>query len=255
MQFVWLTDTVTSDLDRALHYTLLWGLEGLELHTMGSASDRVPHVDEEKLIRRLDEHELPLVAVTPGLFQGRPGNRPLWLNELQLLEEVLSFCQRVDCPRVIVSAFAEAGAGAVEALRRAEEQATEYDVTLAVLNEYGAEHATGQALAALLEEVGRDAVRAAWHPAQAVRAGEHPDEGAEALSGHVDIVRCSDGILRGGVWEERPVGSGAVGWEQHLRRLAENGFDGPVSLEVNVDPHAEQGVRAVRRLIRLRRSL
>ena len=63
MLTAWLTDTVTSDLDRALHYTLLWGLEGVELRTVGGAEDRVPFVNEAKLKRRLSEHELPVVAI------------------------------------------------------------------------------------------------------------------------------------------------------------------------------------------------
>ncbi|MEM8558873.1 MAG: sugar phosphate isomerase/epimerase, partial [Bacteroidota bacterium] len=65
-----LTDTVTTDLDRALHYALLWGHEGLAIRTLGRHGERVPYVNEAKLKRRLDEHELPLVAVEPGLFEG-----------------------------------------------------------------------------------------------------------------------------------------------------------------------------------------
>ena len=51
---IWLTDTVTGDLDRALHYTSLWGLEGVELRTVGGPEDRVPFVNEAKLRRRLE---------------------------------------------------------------------------------------------------------------------------------------------------------------------------------------------------------
>ncbi len=71
---VWLPDTVTLDLDRALHYTLLWGLEGIVLRTVGGEADRVPHVNEARLKRRLSEHDLPAVAVDPGLFE-QPAER------------------------------------------------------------------------------------------------------------------------------------------------------------------------------------
>ena len=63
---VWYTDSVTSDLDRALHYTALWGLEGIEMHAMGGPASVVPNVDEDKLRRRLFEYDLPLAAVVPG---------------------------------------------------------------------------------------------------------------------------------------------------------------------------------------------
>ena len=260
----WLTDTVTSDLDRALHYTALWGLEGVELRTVGGVEDRVPFVNEAKLKRRLSEQHVPVCAVVPGLFEGSAKERATWLNEIALMEETLAFCRRIGCPRIVVSAFAaetgEATSGAdvrddaVEALQRAGAVAAKTDAKLAVLNEVGMAHATGSSLGKLLEAVDHPAVRAAWSPAEALRNGEDPAEGLEALGRRVELVRCSDGSTKGKGWQEAPLGEGDVRWAEHLRALHELGFSGPISLEVYMEPRPKQGLRSATRLIQMIRT-
>lgn len=260
----WLTDTVTSDLDRALHYTALWGLEGVELRTVGGVEDRVPFVNEAKLKRRLREQSLPVCAIVPGLFEGSVKERAAWLNEIALMEETLAFCRRIGCSRIVVSAFgSEAGVDpssedvrdeAVEALQRAGAAAAKADVRLVVLNETGMAHATGGALGRLLEAVDHPAVRAAWSPAEALRNGEDPAEGLEALGDRVELVRCSDGSVEAGGWQEAPLGEGDVRWAEHLRRLHELGFSGPVSLEVYLEPRPKQGLQSATRLIQMIRA-
>ncbi|HMB90430.1 MAG TPA: sugar phosphate isomerase/epimerase family protein [Rhodothermales bacterium] len=255
---VWLTDTVTSDLDRALHYTLLWGLEGVELRTVGSVADRVPFVNEEKLKRRLHEHEVPVAAVVPGLFEGSVANQATWLNEIVRLDETLAFCKRIGCRCIVASAFVEeeglAGEQVAEALRQAGTKAAQRGILLAVLNEDGMSHATGTALATLLAAVDHPAVQAAWNPAAAVHAGEDPTEGLDALAGRVALVRCEDGILEGGQWTSMPLGEGIIGWENQITLLRAQGFEGPISLNITLEPRPRHGLRMASQLIQWIRS-
>lgn len=253
----WLPDVITSDLDRAVHYTLLWGLEGVELRTIGKHGERVPFVNEAKLLRRLSDSELAPVSVVPGMFEGRADDRPTWLNELAAFEDTLRFCERVGCRLVVVSAFSEDGANdelAAEALRRAGTMADRHGIRIAVLNEMGGGHPTGVALATLLSEVAHPAVGAAWNPAHALRAGEKPLAGLAALGSRVALVRCTDGILQDGRWEPRPLGDGDVGWDEQVHSLAGTGFDGPMSLEIELKPGPKHGLQESERLIRLIRA-
>ncbi|NBC18679.1 MAG: TIM barrel protein [Bacteroidetes bacterium] len=258
MTLSWLTDLVTSDLDRAIHYTLLWGLEGLELRTMGGPADRVPHVNEEKLTRRMEEHDLPVVAVVPGLFEGDLEDRATWMNEVLRLDEVGQFCGRIGCERIVVGAFDEKDGLSPEdvgaALRRAGEAVAPYGARLNVLNTVGSMCPTGAALAEALEAADHPAVRAAWHPAEALQAGEPPEVGVDALDGHVDLVRCCDGVQRQGTWQPRPLGEGGVGWTTQIERLQEQGFDGPISLEIHLEPGPTHGLRMATSLIGMLRS-
>ncbi len=257
-----LTDTVTLNLDRALYLTLLWGLEGVELRTIGGASDRVPFVNEEKLRRRLLENELPAVAVVPGMFEGPVRDRRPWMNEVAAFDEVLSFCQRIACPCVVVSAFAAEEETtpleeAARALQMAGEKAADYGVRVAVLNEPGSAFPTGRALATLLEAVDHPAVGAAWNPGTALQAGENPTEGLRALAGRVLLVRCSDWRIDPdrGAWEPAPFGEGAVGWPAQLQLLREMDFAGPLSLEVHAEPRMKRGLHDATRLLQLLRQI
>lgn len=256
---VWLTDTLTTDLDRALHYTLLWGLEGVELRTVGGVSERVPFVNEARLKRRLAEAELPVCAIVPGVFEGPVSDRVAWLNDLSALEETFAFCHRVGCPLVVVSAFAREAAAApstvAEALRRAGRAAERHRLKLAVLNEAGMAHATGTAVASLLEAVDHPSVGAAWHPAAALASGETPLAGLEVLGPRVLLVRATDGHPDGDTWVPQPLGQGAVGWREQLERLHALGFEGPISLEVHAHPRPKTGLHDAAWLIQTWRSL
>lgn len=258
---VWLTDTVTSDLSRALHYTLLWGLQGVELRTVGGAGDRVPQVNVAQIQQRLADAEMLPAAVNPSMFAGPAGSRAVWLNELATFDETLRLCHQIECPRVIVSSFAGsaeaevAADAAIQALQRAGEAAAAYGITVAVLNEAGMAHPTGEALAALLEAVDHPFVQAAWHPAQAMQAGEDPAAGLAALDGRVAFVRCADGRRTPHGWDERPFDDGDVGWEAQVEMLHEQGYQGPLSLEVNVEPRPKVGLHSATRLIRLLRAV
>lgn len=249
----WLTDTVTPNLDRALHYTMLWGLEAIELRTVGTPSDRVPHVNEEKLRRRLLEQEMTVVAVVPGLFEGPASQRLAWMNEVAALPETLRFCERIGCTTVIVSAFAaeedadETRVLAADALHRAGDAAARHGIQLAVLNDVDGAYPTAAALADLLAAADHPAVGAAWHPAAALRAGEAAETGAAVLGDRVVYVRAADAQRGASGWQ--PLGEGDVGWPVVLKALSERGYDGAVSLEVHAEPKPKQGLREATRLI------
>jgi sugar phosphate isomerase/epimerase len=256
---VWLTDTVTSDLNRALHYTQLWGLHGMELRTVGGPDDRIPFVNEKQIREQMEGTELLLASVVPSMFEGPVSDRAAWMNDLLQFEDTLKLCRRVGCPRITVSPFAaEPGvslAPIAEALQQAGEKAAEYDLLLAVRNGPETACPTGQALADLLSRVDAPNVRAAWNPVGALRAGETPSTGLTALAGLVTLVRCSDGEVQDGRWVDTPLGEGAVGWTGQLEQLAAHGFQGPISLEVYLEPRPKHGLRSATTLIRMIRDV
>jgi sugar phosphate isomerase/epimerase len=256
---VWLTDTVTSDLNRALHYTQLWGLHGMELRTVGGPDDRIPFVNERQIREQLAGTEFLIASVVPSMFEGPVSDRAAWMNDLLQFEETLELCERVGCPRVTISPFAaEPGASfepMADALQQAGEKAAEHDLLVAVRNGPETACPTGEALADLLSRVEAPNVQAAWNPVGALRAGEDPSTGLMALAGLVTLVRCSDGRVEDGRWVDTPLGEGAVGWRDQLEQLAAQGFRGPISLEVYLEPRPKQGLRAATTLIQMIRAV
>lgn len=248
--FVWLPDSVTPDLDRALHYTALWGLDGVELRVVDGPTRRVPHVNEKRLRQRLDASEMDVATVLPDLFAAPPTDRAAALNDLAALPETIAFARRIGAPCVAVPAFGATGdaldgdalAAAADTVRRAAEACTRGGVTLLV--EHGPDTAcpTAADLARLLDAAG--AGRAVWSPAEAFVAGEMPEAGLAALGGRIGLVRVRDGTAWGGALADTEVGAGALGWSDLLRRLVASGFDGPLSLDVRAEPKAKTGLRS-----------
>jgi len=257
---VWLTDTVTSDLKRAVHYTQLWGLHGLELRTVGGPEDRIPFVNERQIRERLEGTDLLLGSVVPSMFEGPVSDRAAWMNDLIRFEDTLKLCNRVQCPRVTISPFAAepdvALGDVVDPLRRAGDKAEEYGVLVAVRNGPETACPTGAALADALAQVDHPHVRAAWNPAGALRAGEHPIDGLTALTGFVSLVRCSDGyVTDDGHWEDALLGEGGVGWWEQFELLHARGFRGPISMEVYVEPRPESGLHCATNLVHILRDV
>ena len=257
----WLTDTVTTDFDRALHYTGLWGLEGVELRAVGGPTSVVPHVNERRLRARLEEHELPVVAVVPGIFEGPASDRTARLNEVAALAETCAFAKRIGAPLVVASSFAredapvsDLGPLTSDLLRRAGDVAARHGLRLALLNEADGAYPTGAALAGLLAAANHPAVGAAWSPAEASAAGETPEAGLAALGTRVWHVRVRDGEVREGSFEDAEVGTGALGWPGILGALAAQGYRGALSLEVRAEPKAKTGLRSATALIRAARA-
>ncbi len=260
MTTAWTTDVATGDPARAVRLTLFWGLDGVALRTVGGG--RVPDVTEGPLRRRLDEAELAVVALDPGLFEGAAASRAVWLNEVDRLDEVAAFGDRFGCARVRVGALAAEpsdGSAAADALRQAGDRAARLGLTLAVRNDAATEVATGAALAARLAAVGHPAVGADWRPADALASGEAPADGLAALVAAVVPIVCvgvRDGDVAGGGWVGASVGEGSVGWDAHLDALAAAGADAPLVIDALPEPARTSGLGAATALIRsARRAL
>lgn len=260
-----LSDTITPNIDRAAHYALLWGLEGLELRTVGRSGDRVPFVNESKIRARLEDADLPVTSVVPAIFEGFLHDDAARLNDIAQFQEILQFCRRLGCDRIVVSSFrlddGESAAssgyieGAVTALRRIGDRAAKSGVAVCVQNENGSAAGMGRQLGKLLDAVDRENVQAAWDPVEALRAGEEPGAGLEPLLGRVGLVRCRNAANTGNGWEVRSIDKGEIRWPDQLERIAASGFAGPVSLAVEAEPRAKVGLRDATTLIHWIRRL
>lgn len=252
------TDTVTGDAARALGYTLLWGLEGVALRSVGGA--RVPFVNEAPLRRRLDADDLPVACVDPGLFEGSADGRAAWMNDVAAFSDTAAFCRRMGCGVVRVGALGGGGGddARLSALRALGDAAQRAGLRLAVRNERASAVATGADLAALLAAVAHPAVGADWHPAEALASGETVLDGLDALLGAEAPVVCvaveDDALADDGVPVPVPVGEGRMEWAAQLERLAAAGYDGPLVLSVRDRPVGPAGLASGGALVRLARQ-
>ncbi|CAM3592292.1 hypothetical protein SARU107417_14695 [Salinibacter ruber] len=54
---------------------------------------------------------------------------------------------------------------------------------------------------------------------------------------------------------DTPLGDGAVGWAEQLEQLSAQGFQGPISLEMFLEPRPKHGLRSATTLIRMIRTV
>ncbi len=268
---VWLPDSVTPDLDRALHYTALWGLDGIELRVVDGPTRRVPHVNEKRLRHRLDESEMDVASILPELFEGAPGDRVAGLNDIAALPETVAFARRIGAPLVVAPAFASGsgaeGSGevsdadlavAADLVRRAAAACAKGGLRLALAHGPATAFPRAADLARLLDAAPDSGALAVWSPADALVAGESPADGLAALGGRrIAVVRVRDGRLvddsagDGGTlrFVDAELGTGAMGWLEIVRALAADGFDGPLSLDVRAEPKVRTGLRSASALV------
>ncbi len=247
MMTAWTTDTATSDAARAVRLTLLWGLDGVVLRTVGGG--RVPEITEGPLRRRLDEAEVPVLAIDPGLFEGRAASRAGWLDDLDALDAVAAFCTRFGCGVVRLGALAADPdtAHAAGALHQAGDRAARHGLRLAIRNEAGTAVATGRALADLLRAADHPALGADWRPADALEHGEAPAQGLAALAeaGQVPICVSVVDALRGGE---------GMDWNEHLRALSAAGAEGPLVIDRLPHPARTAGLATATALVQAART-
>ena len=231
-----LTDTVSADPRRALDSALLWGFEAVVLRTVGK--QRVPHVNEAQLRRLLEDAEMPLEAVDPGLFEGDATAPAAGLDDLEALAALAPFCTRMRTRTVIVGPMGAAPREVSQAsgvLKRAGNVAAKHGLTLAVRNE--GEAASAEALADLVGSIGHPSVVGWWSVAASREAGEEPLASAKALVGTPLAGIEADEAFA----EAAPEASGLI-------PLRQAGFEGPVVLAFGGVP--QKGLATATALIR-----
>lgn len=102
---IWQPEPVTSDLDRMAHYAGLWGVDGIELRTVGKHKERVPWVNEAPIKHRVDAGELSIAVCDPGMLTCDVADKSAWLNDTMQFPDVVAFNRRLGIPTTLLGAL------------------------------------------------------------------------------------------------------------------------------------------------------
>lgn len=259
---VLLTDTATPDPERALYYTMLWGLEGVMLRMVEKG--RVPYINLPRLRHHLDDAEMPVMAISPGLFEGAVFETQNWMNDLFLLDEAINFAKKMNCSHIEVSGFTAPAVASdrVRALEKAKgifqkaaDKAAKAQIKLAVINEAGGLFERAEQLVDFLTQVAHPNLRAAWDPRTALLLDEDVVSNAEYLAKWVDVVHLRDGKPTALGWEDAVLGKGHLNVAEILGVLHRAGYNGLLVQEVYTEPKGKTGLHSATALIHLIRSV
>lgn len=270
------TDEVSADLETALELAQNWGLDGVELRGIGE--QRYPNVSpfwRKRVPELASEFDLPVIALSPGLFKipypGKPSpstrilrwEDAMFFERHQTAENLVRQHLEVLLPETIRAAV-ELGAQiivcfsfdrgdhepptapvpeqVIDALKDAAHQVEQAGLTLALEVEHICWGDIGPRAAKIVERVGNPALGINWDPANAYRAGSdrpYPD-GYLEVKDHIRHVHYKDaGIVDIQSGQRGFVYDGAVDWQGQIGALLNDGYRGYMSIETHVKPKVE----------------
>lgn len=163
-------------------------------------------------------------------------------EQLALLEKCFQVAETLDTNFIRVFSFWRASdptpeieQAIVEQFQKPAELAERRGMVLLLENEHSCFLGTGVETARVLKQLDSKAVQAVWDPGNALCGGETPFPGGyEALSPWIKHIHIKDGIRQpDGTVKFVKVGEGEVGYDQHIRRLKQDGYNGYLSLETH----------------------
>lgn len=223
-----ITDTLSLDLERALKYALMWGVEDVILRGVGEGV--VPFVQEKKTKRILEKYEVNIAAVFPPLFMESPLNQVLLFNDEMLLQDISAFCKRMHTSQILVSAF---GGDAIwenpmmpDFLRNLGDKLQKVNQKLIFLNETSAD----LALAQFFQDLNHPHLGTAYY------LHDIPFLSIDANYAAIDMVIVEDYQ------------------QEHLSFIIQNGFVGTVSISYQSSDKIKSGLTNTVALIKTLRA-
>jgi len=262
-------DEVSHDPGTAFELARRWGIERFEIRY--AYRWRVPVGPDwvaGRVAALVAEHGVRVGGVSPGLFkptmQTDGSTIPIGIDtpdEIrrhldELLPRCFAFAERVGTRHVTVFALprgaAPAGSEApqivIDTLGAAAARAEPEGFELRVENVAGSWADHGAAAAAILAAVNSPALRLTWDPANVAHAlaDEDPVEtGYPLVRRFVANVHVKDVAMTGGKPTWTMLGDGIIDWPAQLRRLAADGYRGPITAEPHLQYVPGCGARLV----------
>jgi sugar phosphate isomerase/epimerase len=273
------TDEVSSDPETALEILHSWAVDGVELR--GIEDTRYPMISDYWKVRLpqvLREFQLPVVAISPGLFQVRPpgeSRRPMAFSrggDMRIVREELEESAKLDrhvnelLPLSIEAAL-QLGAGSIICFgffsRSDHTDGNPVSDEAVQIMRYAAETVAAAGLelnievsepslrsADLVRRVQHPALGINWDPGAAFQGGEDlpfPD-GFNQLRPYIRHVHFKDVMLEPGTGSRLVVVDGVLDWAGAFAALRDDGFDGYISVETHRRPKVESTYRMLQRL-------
>jgi sugar phosphate isomerase/epimerase len=274
-----IADEIADDLAQALNFIAAHSLGYCELREIWQKNIMsLTAVELGRVKRLLDQYRLRVSAIASPIFKyhlpempAHPENPLLFHSTFSdrdsawLLRRAFEIAHLLGTFKVRVFSFwrtAEPGKAypyVRDRLARAAELAAQNGMTLALENEYDTNVATAGELGRMLRDIGSRHLRANWDPGNDAIMNEVPyPDGYRQLEGLIAHVHIKD-VRRSPQSSQltwAPVGSGLIDWTGQLRALADEGYQGTMSLETHYRPNgdalrnAQESLAGLMRIVR-----
>jgi sugar phosphate isomerase/epimerase len=278
------TDEISADIETALELAGDMGLDAVEIRGIEAA--RYPFVSDywrDRVPRLIDEFQMTVAALSPGLFKLPWPSEPLphtrvfrWEDKALFdahraahtvvqehlevrLPAAIEAAKMLGAPTLVCFSFArEPGSppgpapdGVIAALRSAAQRVAQHDLQLAIEVEHVCWGDTGSRTAEIVERVDHPALGINWDPANAFKAGvdatDLQDDYAAARK-HVCHVHFKDAVVDPASGHRGFAIEGQLAWDHQIAALRADGYDGYISVETHARPKIDSTRRCLARL-------
>ena len=241
------------------------GLDGAEIVVQDDYKSGLPTVCSEELLRQVracaDENHIRIIALTPYNSHFNALDEGVRKTEIQAIERVIGYCEVLGARYIRIYGgniapgeekehWQEKHDKLVESMRYLGDKAREKGVTLVIENHFNTMTLTARQTADTIREIGHDNVKILYDQANLTFTCSEDYEEAIALqNGLVGHMHVKDLVFKGKnkafVSSDdvshpdedsrnvitRIVGEGVLNWPAILKKMAETGYDGWLSLE------------------------
>jgi sugar phosphate isomerase/epimerase len=276
------TDEISGDPETAFELGVTWGVHDFELRGFGT--DRVPlfsAFQKDRLKELLEEFEVRIIAISPGLFkipyplgrrqrfsfstldyglhrQWRTARDEVKYHLEELLPLSIEYAQEIGAELIACFSFHrgdEPGGTApdevLEAFHQAAERVGRAGLQLLIEVESGFWADTGARTAEMLKAINHPALGVNWDPGNAFAAGDTPyPDGYHSVRDLVRHVHFKD-VTHDPQSGYRYALEGQIDWAGQIEALAQDGYEGHISVETHMQPKVHSARVLTERLRRL----
>ncbi len=246
MKLAVITDEVSQDFQRAVHWALERGLKGLELRSVWGKGPHLLNDREVAKIKDLVDGSGLAICSIASPFLKCDFERSQYEEHVRILKRCIVLAKELGAPLIRGFTFwrKEPGPSWNEIVARLREPAAmvgQAGLILGIENEPSTMATNGRKVRLVLDELNSPWARAVWDPGNDVfdpdREIPYPD-GYEAVRKVIGHIHIKDGVWKAeeGRFEAVPVGEGEVDYLGQFRALKDDGYDGWVSLETHYRP-------------------
>ncbi|WP_052487428.1 sugar phosphate isomerase/epimerase family protein [Gordoniibacillus kamchatkensis] len=243
-----LTDEVSQDLGEAIAFAKRFGMQALELRSVGDKLLHQMEEDEIESIRSLVERGgLAVCGLSAPIFKCELDRDEEVESHIAMAQRYIAIAQRLNAPFVrgfsfwARTPFEEALPRIVSQIKRIAPYFEHAGITFVLEFDPSVYASNARKVARIVDEVGSQAVRALYDPGNDMwdPDGEVPyPDGYDYLQGRLRHIHLKDAVKTATGVEAVAIGSGQIDYRGLFRRLLDTGYDGYLVLETHYRLHA-----------------
>lgn len=242
-----ISDEISRDFMTATEILGDWGIKYVELRDLRTG--RVPEIDEreeKEILHCLECSGIKVSAISPGICK-YPLNIPnVEQHTKSLLIRSIKFAEQVRTKNIIIFGFRKPRgtpnniplpAQGVTILRDVVDYVDEHEMQTLLENHSGCYVNTSNSLYECVKRVGMPSLRINWDPNNSFLASKTSYQNEyDFLKGLVANVHIKDTKIVNGRFIRVPIGEGSVGWNDILKALINERYEGFYTLETHYEP-------------------